>query len=130
VAHVRIGTLCGWSGLHLVLGMSKGDKAERVARDAVALGVASVTLVQCNRSVVRLAGTESTKRERLVRVAVEAARQCGRSNIPDLYVDNDWDGIWERHRHSFGVVLYPATAAPSVEAVIRSRDPVPAEVVV
>lgn len=62
----------------LVQGLAKGDKPEQVARAAVALGVSGLVFVKTERSV---AGAE-LRSERLRSVMVDAARQCGRGDLP------------------------------------------------
>ncbi len=77
----------GLSGAALTLcyALPKGDKLERVVRQATELGVGRIALVQGARSVVRLQGDRARKRlQRLERVASEAARQCGRADTPEL----------------------------------------------
>jgi 16S rRNA (uracil1498-N3)-methyltransferase len=64
----------------LLQGFAKGDKPEQVLRAAVALGVASVTFVRTERSV---AGAE-LRHERLRAVMLDAARQCGRGDLPTV----------------------------------------------
>jgi len=64
----------------LLQGLAKGDKPEQVLRAAVALGAAAVTFVRTERSV---AGAE-LRAERLRAVMVDAARQCGRGDLPEL----------------------------------------------
>ena len=72
-------------GLTLCYGLSKGDKVDRVVRQATELGVSRVRLLNCDRSVVRLDPGRITKRmERLTRIAEAAARQCGRADVPIL----------------------------------------------
>ncbi len=64
----------------LLQGFAKGDKPEQVLRAAVALGASSVTFVRTERSV---AGAE-LRHERLRAVMLDAARQCGRGDLPTL----------------------------------------------
>lgn len=64
----------------LLHGLAKGDKPEQALRAAVALGAASVTFVRTERSV---AGAE-LRLERLRAVMIDAARQCGRADLPRL----------------------------------------------
>jgi 16S rRNA (uracil1498-N3)-methyltransferase len=64
----------------LLQGFAKGDKPEQVLRAAVALGVSSVTFVRTARSV---AGAE-LRHERLRAVMLDAARQCGRGDLPTV----------------------------------------------
>jgi 16S rRNA (uracil1498-N3)-methyltransferase len=64
----------------LLQGLAKGDKPEHVLRAAVALGASAVTFVRTERSVV---GAE-LRSERLRAVMIDAARQCGRAELPRL----------------------------------------------
>jgi 16S rRNA (uracil1498-N3)-methyltransferase len=64
----------------LLQGLAKGDKPEQVLRAAVALGASAVTFVRTERSV---AGAE-LRSERLRAVMLDAARQCGRGDLPEL----------------------------------------------
>jgi len=66
--------------LVLLQGFAKGDKPEQVLRAAVALGASSVAFVRTERSV---AGAE-LRHERLRAVMLDAARQCGRGDLPTL----------------------------------------------
>lgn len=68
--------------LTLLSALGKGDKPEQVVRDAAALGAARVTFLQSERSVAR--GSGSDRLTRLSRVALETARQCGRSDVPAI----------------------------------------------
>jgi 16S rRNA (uracil1498-N3)-methyltransferase len=64
----------------LVQGLAKGDKPEQVLRAAVALGARRVTFVRTERSV---SGVE-LRLERLRAVMLDAARQCGRGDLPEV----------------------------------------------
>ncbi len=68
----------------LLQGLGKADKMDQVVRDATALGVARVVPVECARSVVRLreSGRGRERSQRWRKIAVEAARQCGRGDVP------------------------------------------------
>lgn len=69
----------------LVYGLPKGEKLDRVVRQATELGVAQILLVQMAHSVVQLTGARAAKRvERLQRIATEAARQAGRADVPQI----------------------------------------------
>jgi 16S rRNA (uracil1498-N3)-methyltransferase len=71
--------------IRLIQGLGKADKPDEVIRAATALGVAKVTLVQTARSVARPLGERAGVRlERWRRIAIEAARQSGRGDIPAL----------------------------------------------
>lgn len=69
----------------LLQGVGKGDKLEQVVRDATALGARRVVAVETHRSVVRVpADRAASRRRRLETVAVEAARQSGRGDVPAI----------------------------------------------
>ncbi len=69
--------------LTLVYGLPKGDKLDRVARQITELGAARLILLDCARSVVKLAGPRAAKRrDRVLRIVDEAARQCARADTP------------------------------------------------
>jgi 16S rRNA (uracil1498-N3)-methyltransferase len=68
----------------LLQGLGKGDRFDRVVRDATALGAASVVAVETERSVVALGDRAGARLERWRTIAVEAARQSGRGNVPRI----------------------------------------------
>jgi 16S rRNA (uracil1498-N3)-methyltransferase len=71
--------------LVLIQAYAKGDKVERIIKDATALGVTEIAVVTTERSVVQIRAEEvEHRRERLERIAIEAARQCGRGDVPKI----------------------------------------------
>lgn len=67
----------------LVQALVKGAKMDAVVRDATELGATRIVVATCERSVRRRsAHPDSARRWR--RIAVEAARQCGRGDAPTL----------------------------------------------
>jgi 16S rRNA (uracil1498-N3)-methyltransferase len=65
----------------LVQGAGKGDKVDAVVRDATELGVTRILPAICARSVAR---PDAARAARWRRIAVEAARQCGRGDAPAI----------------------------------------------
>jgi 16S rRNA (uracil1498-N3)-methyltransferase len=75
--------VAGGPVLSLLFALSKGEKAELVVQKATELGVARLCPWTAERSVVRLDAEKGRERaERWRRVAEEAARQCGRADVP------------------------------------------------
>jgi 16S rRNA (uracil1498-N3)-methyltransferase len=75
----------------------KGDKLDVVTQKATELGVSRILLFDSNRSVVKLDDRRAGSRvERLRRVAEEAARQCGRSEVPPIDGPISLDTIVDR----------------------------------
>lgn len=102
----------------LLQGFAKGDKPEQVLRAAVALGVSSVTFVRTERSV---AGAE-LRHERLRAVMLDAARQCGRGDLPTVNGLVDLPAALA-HAHGSRLLLEPAAPESLVEMLRQApRD--------
>jgi 16S rRNA (uracil1498-N3)-methyltransferase len=65
--------------------LPKGDKLDTIIQKAVECGVFEITTFESERCVVRSkADSEEKKIERRSRIALEAAKQCGRGIIPKV----------------------------------------------
>jgi 16S rRNA (uracil1498-N3)-methyltransferase len=78
-AHEAAGALPVW----LLQGLPKGDKFELVVQKSTELGVAAVVPVVMERSISRPKDGVA-KAERWLKIATEAARQCGRADVPEI----------------------------------------------
>ena len=78
-------TAGGGLAIHLLFALAKGEKVDLVVQKATELGVARLVPFAAERSVVRLEPEKGAERaERWRRIAEEAARQCGRSDVPEV----------------------------------------------
>lgn len=68
----------------LLQGIGKGDKFDAIVRDATELGATGVVAVESARTIVRLGDKAPARIERWRRIAIEAARQCGRGDAPSI----------------------------------------------
>lgn len=69
----------------LVQGIPKGDKMDLIIQKSVELGVNRIIPLVCKRSVVKLDQDRSLRRqERWQRIALEAAKQCRRPDVPQV----------------------------------------------
>jgi 16S rRNA (uracil1498-N3)-methyltransferase len=69
----------------LLFALAKGEKTDLVVQKATELGAARIVPFAADRSVVRLDGERAGERaRRWRRIAEEAARQCGRADVPDV----------------------------------------------
>lgn len=84
LAEIRPATHIARRSITLLQAMSKGDKVDAILRDATELGATCFMPILSERSISR-PGHPGTRRERLIRVAVQAARQCGRGDIPKIF---------------------------------------------
>ena len=69
-------------------GCPKGDKADAIVRDATELGATRIIFVHTARIVAK---PPATRAARWARIAVEAARQCGRSDAPEIAIETKWE---------------------------------------
>jgi 16S rRNA (uracil1498-N3)-methyltransferase len=69
----------------LAIGVLKGDQMDGVVRDATSLGVVSIVpMASAHVTVPPRAWRSGAARERWTRVAIAAAKQCGRAVVPDV----------------------------------------------
>ena len=101
--------------VHLVQGISRGDRMDFVVQKATELGVDRVTPVLTDYGVVKLDGKRAGKRRlHWQRVAESACEQSGRVNPPRVDAPlplNDWLGT-ARAGDSTDLILAPGTGQP------------------
>jgi len=91
------------SPLHLVLfqGLAKGEKMDYVVQKAVELGAAEVVPFSSRYTVVQLGAKQAENRlRRWERIALEAAKQCGRTRLPKVAPVHTFAQVVERIRAS------------------------------
>lgn len=76
--------------VHLLAGITAGERMEWLVEKATELGVASIAPLEAERSVTRLKGDRATKRqERWQAIAASACEQCGRNQVPRIHAPMD-----------------------------------------
>lgn len=76
----------GRAAIVLAQALVKGDKMDLVVQKATELGASAVAPFESERSVVRLSGARAEERvRRWQKIAEEAARQCGRADVPRVH---------------------------------------------
>jgi 16S rRNA (uracil1498-N3)-methyltransferase len=113
---VRAPAVVAEAELVLVYAFSKGDKVDAVVRDATELGATAIVVAQTERSIAKAksdAERASSKLDRWRRIAIEAARQCGRADPPRIEGIVPWSDALERASACEGrFCLDPRAAAP------------------
>jgi 16S rRNA (uracil1498-N3)-methyltransferase len=104
----------------LLQALPKGDKMDSIVRDATELGVSRVVPVLAARCVARPA---SGRLERWRRVALEAARQSGRGDLPELAEPARVDRAWQLAPPSGPRLLLEPDAPSFAEALGPSYPP-------
>lgn len=118
---VRTARVVGSGSVTLFQGIGKADKMDQVVRDVTALGVARIVPVECARSVVRLreSGRGRERSQRWRKIAVEAARQCGRGDVPSVAEPLGVEEALQAHaaEHALRWLCDPAAALSLTEAL-------------
>lgn len=94
----------------LLQGLGKGDRFDRVVRDATALGARRVVAVQTEHSVVELGDRADARRARWRTISVEAARQSGRGDLPVIDGPLPLADALGARGAALGLVLDPGSA--------------------
>jgi 16S rRNA (uracil1498-N3)-methyltransferase len=72
--------------VHLLVGITANDRMDWLVEKATELGVASITPLVAERSVLKLKGERADKKlAHWQGVAVAAAEQCGRNRVPTVH---------------------------------------------
>ena len=100
----------------------KGDKMDDVVRDAVMIGVAAIQPIVTARTEVSVAAlTRARRRERWQRLAVSAAKQCGRAVVPPVLEPIDTATLFAALSASRGVTAL-LFAEPSTGVATRLSE--------
>lgn len=110
VPEVRPATRRGLCGFRLYVAQPKGPALEAVLREAVVLGVETLTFLRTERSAPWSRGSDGGE-ARLRAIALDAARQCLRGDLPALRLDTPLsealDDVDVTEREAVHCVLQP-----------------------
>ncbi len=105
----------------LLMGLPKGDKADRIVRATTELGVRSIVFVRTARAAAAATGG---KLDRWRRIAAQAARQAQRADLPEidgpLDLSDAFSGV---DATSCRVVLYEEERERRLHTVIGTAAP-------
>ena len=110
-----------------VQAIAKGEKMDQIVRDATELGATRIVPVAAERSIVRLQespGRADARRERWERIAVEAARQCGRGDVPQIDPLRPLVSLWATVVADIRIVLQPGERTLPLHDVLQSATAV------
>lgn len=98
--------------VHLAQSLVKGDKMDWIIQKAVELGVASITPLVTDRSVVRLDGDRlEKKRQHWQTVCIGACEQSGRNQIPPIHQALSFEQFLSQSDAKFTYMLSPQAEA-------------------
>jgi 16S rRNA (uracil1498-N3)-methyltransferase len=110
--------------LTLVQALLKSDKMDRVIRDAVMLGVASIQPITTARTEVpRAAVRAGGRQERWDRTVISSVKQCGRAVVPHVRPTLTFSQLLAETRDTLSLMFVePAAAAPDAAATWQSLE--------
>ncbi|WP_028989687.1 16S rRNA (uracil(1498)-N(3))-methyltransferase [Thermithiobacillus tepidarius DSM 3134] len=98
--------------VHLLAGISKGERMDYTVQKAVELGVAGIQPVFCAATVVRLdADKRERRRAHWQEIAVSACEQCGRNRVPPVLPPVDFAQALTQATAGLRLVLHGQAAA-------------------
>lgn len=112
------------SPVHITLYMAypKGDKLETVVQKSVELGASAIIPFESSRCIKRPAAEKADKiTERLSRIAEEAAKQCGRSRLPEVSKMIRFSELTERVKdYDLTLFCYEGDGTQSLKSALES----------
>lgn len=110
------------TALNLILcqGLLKGAKMDMVVQKSTELGVKKIVPLISERSQLR----NTDKRERWKKIVIEASRQCGRVEIPEITLPEHFNDLISKivNTKSTGVMLYEQYGKSIKELGVISND--------
>jgi 16S rRNA (uracil1498-N3)-methyltransferase len=107
----------GGPEIWLLLALAKGEKVDLVVQKATELGVARVLPFAAERAVVRLEPEKGAERARRWRkIAEEAARQCGRADVPEVLAPAPLEAGLAAIPPGFSTLVFHPGGMPLAEA--------------
>ncbi len=111
--------------VHLLAGITANDRMDWLVEKATELGVASITPLVAERSVLKLKGDRADKKiAHWQAVAVAACEQCGRNRVPVVHDAIDLAGWVRAHAESAsGTAAGAAFDAGTAQRLLLSLRP-------
>jgi 16S rRNA (uracil1498-N3)-methyltransferase len=110
--------------IELVLALLKGEKMDLVVQKATELGVARILPVAAARSVVRLDDDRAeTRLQRWKKIAREAARLCGRADVPEIAAPSELAPALSALPHDAWKVIFHEDASAPLRSLLPVEHP-------
>ena len=110
---------------HITLAQSlpKGSKMDFIVQKSTELGANRIVPFVSSRSIPRLTGTRATgKAARWRKIAIEASRQCGRGNVPEVSEIVSFDKMLSMpDGHNLRVILWEAEPKLGIREILTDE---------
>jgi 16S rRNA (uracil1498-N3)-methyltransferase len=116
--------------IRLFQALPKGDKLDTIIQKAVECGVSEIIPFQSERCVVKIKNdAEDRKTDRRQRISAEAAKQCGRSVIPEVRASVGFDeAIAMAAESELCLFCYEGDGTLPLGSILRRYEELPASV--
>lgn len=88
----------GKTSITLAQALIKTKNMEFVLQKATELGMSAFVPILSSRSLIKIENKTEKKMERWRRIALESAKQCGRSFVPEIHLPTDLNAFIEQSR--------------------------------
>ena len=103
------------------IALAKGDRLDYAVQKSVELGARAIVLFQSQRCIAS-SGNIVKKTERLQRIALEAAKQCGRGRVPDVTMADSYkDAIGQASQAELPLFFYESEEELTLREALESR---------
>ena len=116
--------------IRLFQALPKGDKLDTIIQKAVECGASEIIPFQSERCVVKIKNdAEDRKNDRRRKISAEAAKQCGRSVIPDVKNAVSFDeAIAMAAESELCLFCYEGDGTVPLGQILRTREELPTTV--
>ena len=108
----------------LYMGYPKGDKLETVIQKAVELGASRIVPFESSRCIKRPKAERAEKQlQRFSRIATEAAKQCGRSLLPEIETTLSFkEMLADATKADAALFCYEGDGATSLRKILEGKE--------
>jgi len=117
--------------LTLLQGLLKGDMPEFIVQKATELGVTAIRFYTTDRTVPKVEGDGAEKKlMRWRKAAIEAAKQCGRSTLPEITLAASLKAAVEGTGAGLKLLLWEKKGAADLKDLLSGEKPGPVALLV
>ncbi len=104
----------------LLQALLKGDRPEFIIQKATELGIREVCFYNTSRTIPRVsADKEASRQARWRKAAIEAAKQCGRTVLPEIVYAPDIKGALKGHDRNLKLLLWEKEGATGLKEALK-----------
>lgn len=104
----------------LLQALLKGDRPEFIIQKATELGIREVCFYNTSRTIPRVSpDKEASRQARWKKVAIEAAKQCGRTVLPEVILAPDLKSALKGHDENLKLLLWEKEGGAGLKEALQ-----------